>query len=358
MKVPRSVLAFLCGQLIACPPFYYDVDDAGTEDSDVASEGKTCDDGSATEATGMSCESGSMCDTAGEWAREPCIQDADCLDRAEDSGCQIAVCDVDGRCATQEVEDGLECDDGDLCTLEDVCLAGECHGQRVECDGLSNPCRIGFCNPDSGNCAADFLPDETPCDEGSDCSQGSTCSLGQCVAASFISEDFLRPDDWTFDPPWEFGPATASTCAALGAEDPAADQSAGRDEFVAGVAIGDCVPDIILAEPACLTSSTVPEASRTSGSVWLHYWSTLSNGAAPMRSTVEVFAGQSWIEIEIADALAFEESWTEHTVDISEWVNADIRVRFCYETGGAVADPAVGGWSVDDVTIGPPVCDP
>jgi len=105
---------------------------------------------------------------------EECRFDLGCPGSAD--GCQRGVC-VDGRCELAPNQ-GADCDDGDVCTVEDRCDAGgSCKGEpacgsnetcaagaddmpvcrcaegAVRCDGV---CRVGICCPGAagGECAA------------------------------------------------------------------------------------------------------------------------------------------------------------------------------------------------------------
>jgi len=72
--------------------------------------------------------------------------------------------------------DGFECKDGDICTVADHCIAGECIGSPVICDD-SNLCTDDMCNP-TGGCS--YVPNYLPCDDGDPCTVGDGCSDGKC----------------------------------------------------------------------------------------------------------------------------------------------------------------------------------
>lgn len=55
--------------------------------------------------------------------------------RTCDGACEVAACDaVTGDCVP--AADGIACDDGNPCTVEDRCQSGECHGRPVRPDDL------------------------------------------------------------------------------------------------------------------------------------------------------------------------------------------------------------------------------
>ena len=84
--------------------------------------------------------------------------------------------DTDGACAGKE--DGSSCDDGDPCTLQDLCVAGICVGSLPDPCESDNACEIGTCVPGEG-CAYENR------DQGAECStpcfELSTCQEGTCV---------------------------------------------------------------------------------------------------------------------------------------------------------------------------------
>ncbi len=47
-----------------------------------------------------------------------------------------------------------------------------------------------------------------------------------------------------------------------------------------------------------------------------------------------------------------EQGWTEHTFDLTPFIGPGLRLRFCHEAKFPI--PPVGGWSLDDISVGPP----
>jgi len=85
--------------------------------------GEPCDDRNP-------CTSGSACDSAGECTGGT---ERDC--QAEAGGtCLRAFCDpLDGGCVSVTADDGTWCDDGEPCTMDDLCVVGSCMGGRDVC---------------------------------------------------------------------------------------------------------------------------------------------------------------------------------------------------------------------------------
>lgn len=114
-----------------------------------------------------------------------CVVDPDtevlCDEPVGDSAfCLTAYCDAaTGQCSAVPHHGGFLCDNGDACTVNDLCEDGDCvAGSLVNCND-GNPCTDDSCAPESG-CA--HLPNEVLCDDGDPCTIGDTCSQGSCQA--------------------------------------------------------------------------------------------------------------------------------------------------------------------------------
>jgi hypothetical protein len=86
--------------------------------------------------------------------------------------CTTDICDGTGGCMFIP-EDGMPCDDGDACTIDDVCIDGVCIGTPIDCDD-GNPCTADSCDPVTGECIYVPEPDGTACGDGFEC-QGGAC---------------------------------------------------------------------------------------------------------------------------------------------------------------------------------------
>ncbi|MDX9719723.1 MAG: hypothetical protein RBU37_03185, partial [Myxococcota bacterium] len=106
---------------------------------------------------------------------------------ASDNPCVPDACDpMDGLCKGVPLPDGTECSDGDLCTLDDVCLSALCTGVALDCSGLDASCRQGVCNSTTGTCAELLLNDQG-CDDDNACTDADTCVEGLCVGTPLPS---------------------------------------------------------------------------------------------------------------------------------------------------------------------------
>lgn len=105
--------------------------------------------------------------------------------------CQTrGLCDVaTGQCAYFQDADGASCDDGDRCTEDDACRAGQCGGRAKDCAlAPGDEChRSGECDRSTGLCANPAKDDGAPCGDGDPCSEPGACQAGICVPG--VSKD-------------------------------------------------------------------------------------------------------------------------------------------------------------------------
>ncbi len=97
--------------------------------------------------------------------------------------CNVASCDAggsDGNCdVVTPVGNGTGCEDGDPCTVDDICQSGTCgSGGAPDCSSSGDACNSASCNPGgaTGNC--DVL---SPLPDGISCGVSLICASGECV---------------------------------------------------------------------------------------------------------------------------------------------------------------------------------
>jgi hypothetical protein len=134
-------------------------------------------------------EDDSPCDDGNE-----CTLDTVCMEGDCGAGTDL-VCNDDNEC-TDDSCDAMEgclfdpnnaaCDDGDKCTLDDECVDGSCKGDNMDCsDG--NPCTEDYCD-EKGECQYNGIS-EFPCNDGDDCTANDFCVEGECISGENICAD-------------------------------------------------------------------------------------------------------------------------------------------------------------------------
>ena len=99
-----------------------------------------------------------------------------------DGQCAVGACQTGGAevftCVKDLLPNGTTCEDGDLCTQGDACDTGVCAmGLPLQCDD-DNVCTADSCDPDTGGCR--FDPVDGACDDGDACTVGDVCAEGAC----------------------------------------------------------------------------------------------------------------------------------------------------------------------------------
>ena len=113
--------------------------------------------------------------------------------------CSIAVCNdgmypgTVGECVVVSDDNGVPCDDGAFCTIDDSCQDGVCVGGGAnDCGMVPSQCNEVTCDETSGTCSEQAAADGWPCDENNLCIQGSQCSGGVCTGGS-LNDCFFAP---------------------------------------------------------------------------------------------------------------------------------------------------------------------
>ena len=109
------------------------------------------------------CSDGSVCTQNDACANGTCVPGAtlNCTD--DGNPCTTEQCNPVTGC--ESVNNSLACEDGDACTLSDVCNGGTCKpGAPKDCSSLSSDCGNGKCQ--SGACVVAPFPIKTVCNGG------------------------------------------------------------------------------------------------------------------------------------------------------------------------------------------------
>ncbi|MRG91441.1 MopE-related protein [Polyangium spumosum] len=250
---------------------------------------------------------------------------------------------LSGVCATGKTK----CESGTLSCLADASDTPEiCNGLDENCDGV-----IDDGNPGGG--AACGCGGTTVCEGGGLVCQGN--------ATLFLDEDFADAPGWTLGSEWEVKAAVASgTCTNLSGthSDPATDTSPTDDNKVAGVIVGGCSTSSQSATLHGYYYLTSPpfDASAAPG-VHLQFQRWLNSDITPyMNNVIEVFNGTSWVQVWQSGSSSFaSSSWTKVTYDLSQYKNANMRIRWGFNIGSSLVYP-MGSWNIDDVVVSTTPC--
>jgi hypothetical protein len=137
--------------------------------------GAPCNDGNA-------CTAGDVCQADGSCAGGNAVVCAP-LDQCHVAG----ICDpATGQCSNLPADFGTPCDDGDACTTGDHCVLGECTGTPTICQLVDDPAGCWnqpTCDPATGTCTQPTpKPQGAPCDDGNLCTVNDVCDgAGTCA---------------------------------------------------------------------------------------------------------------------------------------------------------------------------------
>ena len=174
------------------------------DDGDACTEGDICDQGAcvgaavdcddANPCTLDACESETGCHHAAQDGpcddANPCSLDDFCFEGVCQTGAGLLDCYDENVCTTDtcdpEVLEGCvcvnntePCEDGDPCTVGDLCGDGMCApgAGALDCDD-ANPCTDDACVTGEG---CTNLSNTLPCNDGDVCSVGDNCQDGVCI---------------------------------------------------------------------------------------------------------------------------------------------------------------------------------
>ncbi|MCO4761433.1 MAG: hypothetical protein KC502_08010 [Myxococcales bacterium] len=132
----------------------------------VASTGQ-CDDGNA-------CTAGDACTKSG------CVGTAKSCDDTEP--CTADGCDPKtGACSHEATK--APCSDGNACTTKDACVGKSCKGTGISCDD-GNPCTNDGCNPTGDGAGCTHTAAAGGCDDGDVCTVSDVCKAGACASGA------------------------------------------------------------------------------------------------------------------------------------------------------------------------------
>jgi hypothetical protein len=136
---------------------------------------------SSPKKDGTACDDTNGCTEPGVCIEGDCnTTPKDCSSYADQ--CNDAACDPKSEqgCFSAPKEDTTPCDDGNGCTVSDVCTAGFCGGAPRDCSDFTDACHVGICNGDTGSCQSDLVENGTACNDQNGCTVGESCTNGEC----------------------------------------------------------------------------------------------------------------------------------------------------------------------------------
>ncbi len=148
--------------------------------------------------TGVSCQSddlcaiSSVCNAGGQcvpYERLTCDAIDDCK---VPLGCnkKTGVCDYTAK------DDGTPCVDGNLCSLESVCVSGVCNAVKVKnCSSDCGCIEDGVCDVFTGNCFTQETCERRSCSDGNSCTLDDRCNDNECSAGIFHACDYVARDE-------------------------------------------------------------------------------------------------------------------------------------------------------------------
>lgn len=124
-----------------------------------------------------------------------CITDENCKEILPDPGqCKKLKCE-ENKCIYENLDENTQCDDEDICTKDDKCIAGECKGTKITID---NTC--------------DFIDDDCDGKTDEDCFTGEVVLLyGGFGSGAGVSEDGKYKVNVTIGKPLFSGKSTDGT---------------------------------------------------------------------------------------------------------------------------------------------------
>jgi hypothetical protein len=134
---------------------------------------------------GSPCDDGNLCTVGDVCVNGVCTgSPVFCapIDQCHTSG----VCNpANGVCSTPTRPNGTSCDDGNACTQTDFCVAGVCNGSNPVVCTPGDQCHTNTCNQVTGACVNQTKPDGTTCNDGNACTESDVCVSGVCSGTSF-----------------------------------------------------------------------------------------------------------------------------------------------------------------------------
>ncbi len=145
---------------------------------------------SQPKAAGSGCNDGDACTVSDVCTGGKCVGKTKNCSQL-DSACSKGVCSG-GSCVKTTVNSGGGCSDGDPCTSGDICVSGKCKGKSKNCSALNGACKVGVCQ--GGACVPKNKANGTSCSDGDVCTSKDKCSNGKCAGTA--NKDSYEPNNF------------------------------------------------------------------------------------------------------------------------------------------------------------------
>lgn len=126
------------------------------------------------------CQTSADCNDTNACTTDTCVENV-CVHTAltcnDNNPCTTDACNPASGCFFVNVANGVACSDNSLCTTNDSCQNGVCVGSTITCPGSANVCLTAACNPASG---CGFVNNSASCNDGNPCTVNDVCSGGTC----------------------------------------------------------------------------------------------------------------------------------------------------------------------------------
>lgn len=136
---------------------------------------------------GTPCDDGSVC-TADDICNDIGLCTGTAIDPevacgASPETCRTFACDATLGCVlTEPANEGLACSNGDPCTMSETCTTGVCgNGIAVTCPSDNNICTSDTCKAGTGCIYPAITVDPPTCSDNNACTTGDACTDGACV---------------------------------------------------------------------------------------------------------------------------------------------------------------------------------
>ncbi|MEX1363658.1 MAG: hypothetical protein AB1Z98_11050 [Nannocystaceae bacterium] len=280
------------------------------------------------------------------------------------NNCAQSSCSAGSCIMNTPINEGLDCEDGDFCSFGDVCQAGSCVAGTAAACPEDDVCGTWACDEGMDECVLTPLNEGMGCDDGNLCTPpaASQCVAGACIMPTggganytYLWEDFAdNSAGWALGPEWEIGPAMVSVGGTPGA-DPGFDHTFTADEGVAGVVIGGQAAQV-LHPYYYLTSPPMDVPAGEAAILGFRRW--LNSDYDPfMHNSIEVFDGVGWVQIWVSgpSPAINDTEWLYIQHDLTAYANDAMRVRFGFDItqDGVFSAPS---WNIDDVLVSSIVC--